>query len=76
MSFLCLVFLARFAGNGDMNGVEEGEVPLLSETLKTTYSIARSVFHSLICNRQGSFFVSVRLQRHDSRQSLIIISDC
>ena len=71
-----MYFLLDFAGNGDMNGEEEGEVLLLSETLKTTYSIAQSVFHSLICNRQGSFFVSVRLQRHDSRQSLVIISDC
>ena len=63
MSLLCIVFLLDFAAISDIYGEEEGEVLLLSEIMKTTYYIARSAFHSLIFNHQGSFFVSVRLQR-------------
>ena len=63
MSLLCIVFLLDFAAISDIYGEEEGEVLLLSEIMKTTYYIARFAFHSLIFNRQGSFFVSVCLQR-------------
>ena len=65
MSLLCIVFLLDFAAISDIYGEEEGEVLLLSEIMKTTYYIARSAFHSLIFNRQSSFFVSVRLQRRE-----------
>ena len=54
-----------FASIGDIYGEEEGEGPPLSETLKTIYYNAWSTFHLLIFNRQGSFFASVRLQRHE-----------
>ena len=44
MSLLCLLFLLDFAAIGDIYEEEEGEVPLSSETMKTTYCIARSAF--------------------------------